>query len=722
MTRLLITLFAVGCSALHAFDGTIRDFVHAVHINATVADGNGCVYLVGYGQVQPTSGVAQPTYGGGHYDAIVAKWSADGRELIYAMNLGGGDDEAAQAIAVDASGNAYVAGFTYSPDFPTSPGAFQSKNRNPGDRFYNSLAGYFPGGDVFVSKISADGKSFLFSSLAGGTSDEAASAIAVDVAGNAYVTGYTRSADFPVTARAWRINITPADKGDASFIFKLNATGTALSYSTFFDPVRPYGISVDLAGNVYICGTAFQPVLTPAGDESLSWGGGTTDAFVSSLDASGESLRYSKYLGGSYEDSGQAIQVDSAGHAWVTGWSWSTDFPVKRPIQSQLAGLACPDINGGGPYGAQPCGDAFLSELSATGDALLYSTYFGGAGGSAGLGLQLDRSGNVWMAGAGSLPFVTQNPWLAGRCNNGMDQSSAIAEFGPAGDLLYATYASSTLSVLDPAGTVRTLDGSGLADIFSAHAMRLSCVVNGATFGAFVSTPLLLDRYDGSKDAGILAPGEIVSIFGGGLGPNAGASAAPVTPLPAQLAGVRVLFNGIPGPLLYVQNSQINAVVPYGIAGTDTASVVVEYNGQKSPALTFLIDESSPGVFSLNSAGVGQAAVLNQDGSVNSPGNAAAKGSVVSIFATGGGLTSPRATDGSLNASAAGKLELPVTVRFSEPIDAEILYAGPAPGLVSGAIQINARIPPQTASGNRVPIYLKVGRALSDGEVSIAVR
>ena len=100
----------------------------------------------------------------------------------------------------------------------------------------------------------------------------------------------------------------------------------------------------------------------------------------------------------------------------------------------------------------------------------------------------------------------------------------------------------------DPAGTVRTLDGSGLADIFSAHAMRLSCVVNGATFGAFVSTPLLLDRYDGSKDAGILAPGEIVSIFGGGLGPNAGASAAPVTPLPAQLAGVRVLFNGIPAP------------------------------------------------------------------------------------------------------------------------------------------------------------------------------
>ena len=204
----------------------ICDFVHAVHINATVADGNGCVYLVGYGQVQPTSGVAQPTYGGGHYDAIVAKWSADGRELIYAMNLGGGDDEAAQAIAVDASGNAYVAGFTYSSDFPTSPGAFQSKNRNPGDRFYNSLAGYFPGGDVFVSKISADGKSFLFSSLAGGTSDEAASAIAVDVAGDAYVTGYTRSADFPVSARALGAETSRlADKGDASFIFKLNAYG-----------------------------------------------------------------------------------------------------------------------------------------------------------------------------------------------------------------------------------------------------------------------------------------------------------------------------------------------------------------------------------------------------------------------------------------------------------------------------------------------------------------
>jgi uncharacterized protein (TIGR03437 family) len=707
---------------------SIRDFMNSVHVAATVADAQGNIYIAGYGQVQPTTGAAQSAFGGGHYDAIIAKWAPDGTRMIYAMNLGGRDDDAALAVAVDAAGNAYVTGFTYSPDFPVSLDAFQSKHANPGNPFYGKFLSYIPGGDVFVTEISADGTRLLFSTLAGGSSDEAPSAIAVDHSGNAYVTGFTRSSDFPVSAGSWRGQISSPANGDGSFVLEMNATGTALLYSTFFDPVRTNGITVDGSGNVYLTGDVFGPRLTTTPNARQPTFAGGVDAFVASLDASGSSLRYSTYLGGSSEDSGRAIQVDPDGHAWITGWSWSTDFPLARPIQSQLAGRACPDVSlNPSPYRAQPCGDAFLAEVSQIGDNLLYSTYFGGSRGSTGMKLQLDSSGNVWMLGTGSLGFITQNAWLAGPCNNATENSAPAAEFSPTGSLLYASYVSASLSVLVPSGTVRTLFGTAVMDILSPGSMRFSCMLNSASLAGFASSPLSLDPANVAKYAGIIAPGEIVSIFGGGLGPDAPTMAASSSiGIAPQLAGVEVRFNGIPAPLLYVQNSQIMAVVPYEIAsastGGATAEVQVRHGNQTSPALIFLIDATSPGVYSLDSSGVGQAAALNQDGSLNGPDNPASKGDIVSIYATGGGLTNPLTADGSMNTGISTTLQLPVRVRFSAPVDAELLYAGPAPTLVSGAIQINARIPPQTASGDHVPVSLYVGEAFSSGSVTIAVK
>ena len=513
-----------------------------------------------------------------------------------------------------------------------------------------------------------------------------------------------------------------------SFVLKTNATGTALSYSTFFDPVRTNGITVDGSGNVYITGEAFGPLLTTTPNAPRpEFAGGSTDAFVASLDSSGSSVRYSTYLGGSAEDSGQAIQVDANGQAWVTGWSWSTDFPLAQPVQSQLAGRACSDVSSNpSPYRSQPCGDAFLAELSPDGNSLLYSTYFGGSRGSTGLKLQLDSSGNVWMLGTGSLAFTTRNPWLAGPCNNATENSVPAAEFSPSGSLLYASYVSGNLSVLVPSGTVRTLSGTTVVNILSPGSIRFSCMLNAASLGGSVSTPLL-EIANVARYAGIIAPGEIVSIFGGGLGPDAAVVApSPASGIGPQLAGVEVLFNGIPAPLLYVQNSQIMAVVPYGVAGASTgattAEVQVRFGSETSQSLIFLVDATSPAVYSLDSSGVGQAAVLNEDGSINGPDNPAAKGTVVSIYATGGGLTNPPPVDGSINTGISTTLQLPVRVRFSEPIDAELLYAGPAPTLVSGAIVINARIPSETASGDHVPVSLYVGQAFSGGSVAIAVR
>jgi len=708
----------------------IRDFMNSVHVAATVADVQGNIYIAGYGQVQATTGAAQSAFGGGHYDAIIAKWAPDGSRMIYAMNLGGRDDDAALAVAVDAAGNAYVTGFTYSADFPVSLGAFQSKHANPGNPFYGKFGSYIPGGDVFVTEINADGTRLLFSTLAGGSSDEAPNAIAVDQSGDAYVTGFTRSYDFPVSTGSWRERISSPASGDGSFVLEMNATGTALVYSTFFDPVRTNGITVDGSGNVYLTGDAFGPRLTTTANarQPSFAGGSSTDAFVASLDANGSSLRYSTYLGGSSEDSGRAIQVDAHGHAWITGWSWSTDFPLARPVQPQLAGRACPDVSSNpSPYRAQPCGDAFLAELSPAGDSLLYSSYFGGSRGSTGTKLEVDSSGNVWMLGTGSLAFTTQNPWLAGPCNNATENSIPVAEFSPTGSLLYASYVSAVFSVLVPSGTVRTLSGTAVVDILSPGSIRFACMLNAASFGGFASSPLSLDTENVAKYAGMIAPGEIVSIFGGELGPDAPTTATSSSVgIGLRLAGVEVFFNGIPAPLLYVQKSQIMAVVPYEVAsastGTSTAAVEIRYGGQTSQLLVFLVDAASPAVYSLDSSGVGQAAVLNQDGSLNGPDNPAAKGDVVSIYATGGGLTNPLAADGFINTDIRSALQLPVRVRFSAPLDAELLYAGPAPTLVSGAIQINARIPPQTASGDHVPVSLYVGEAFSSGSVAIAVK
>jgi len=191
--------------------------------------------------------------------------------------------------------------------------------------------------------------------------------------------------------------------------------------------------------------------------------------------------------------------------------------------------------------------------------------------------------------------------------------------------------------------------------------------------------------------------------------------------VPSAVAGVRVLFDGVPAPLLYVQAKQINAVVPYEMSGKTSTDITVEYQGAQTEALAVPVDETVPGVFTLDSSGFGPAAVLNQDGSINSPSNPAKKGSIIVIYATGAGQTDPQGVDGKTAVDELPKPRLPVSVRFTEPIDAEILYAGAAPSFVSGALQVNVRIPLETHSGTGVPITLTVGHASSETFATIAV-
>jgi len=220
---------------------------------------------------------------------------------------------------------------------------------------------------------------------------------------------------------------------------------------------------------------------------------------------------------------------------------------------------------------------------------------------------------------------------------------------------------------------------------------------------------------------GSVAAGEIVTLFGSGMGPEAGIgvmlnSAGLVTTF---LAGTRVLFDGQPSPMIFAQAGQVNAVVPYAVAGRSSVQVQIEAQGQKSNALTAQVALTVPGIFTLDASGKGQAAVLNQDNGLNSAANPARRGSIISVFATGIGQTDPPGMDGKPAAQPLPVPVLPVTVEIAGA-NAEILYAGGAPGLVAGVLQVNVRVP-EHASGSAAALVLRGGGVASQPGVTIAI-
>ena len=324
----------------------------------------------------PTANPIQ-SFAGGDDDAFVAKINASGTALLYSTYLGGGSVDAVNGIAVDSSGNAYVAGATNSTDFPTV-NAIQS----------TAGGGY----DVFVSKINSSGTALIYSTYLGGGSDDSAYGIAVDSSGNAYVAGNTSSTNFP-TVNA--IQGTAGGSSDA-FVAKINTSGTALLYSTYLGGANydiANGIAVDSFGNAYVAGYT-NSTNFPTANAIQSTTGGGYDAFVAKINTSGTTLLYSTYLGGGSSDSANAIAVDSSGNAYVAGNTSSTNFPTVNAIQSTTGGSS----------------DAFVAKINASGTALLYSTYLGGANYEAAYGIAVDSSGNAYVAGVtGSTNFPTVN-------------------------------------------------------------------------------------------------------------------------------------------------------------------------------------------------------------------------------------------------------------------------------------------------------------------------
>ena len=488
----------MGDLLLHTAQGDIRQSKPIAYQEA-----NGVKEEVGVSYVP--NGVGRVGFQLGVYD--LARPLIIDPVLIYSSYLGGSGFDQGYAIAVDSLGNAYVTGKTAATDFPTTAGAVQTN---------------YGGGDAFVAKLNPAGTALIYSTYLNGASGNG---IAVDSAGNAYVTGEAGPTNFPTTPGAFQTS----PMGYDAFVTKLNPAGSALVYSSRFggnldDFGR--GIALDGAGNAYITGwTVCRSTICTfptANAFQSNYAGGTNDAFVTKIDSSGSALVYSTYLGGGKiingtEDWGEGIAVDSAGSAYVTGYTYSPDFPVTAgAFDTARAGL-----------------DAFITKFAPDGASLVYSTFLGGAGRELGQGIAVDASGNAYVTGlteSFDSPFTSAYegfPVTAGAFQIKGSYDAFVTKFNAQGSaLVYSTYLGGSAGVdrgwaiaLDDAGCayvtgdttsnnfptanpIQAAYGGGLSDAFVT---KLNATGSGLVYSTFLGGTLTDEgrgiALNGSRDA-----------------------------------------------------------------------------------------------------------------------------------------------------------------------------------------------------------------------------
>lgn len=364
-----------------------------------------------------TSGAFQTAFGGGTSDAFVTQLDKTGALLVYSSYLGGTGADSGLGITTDSSSNAYITGSTQSPDLKTV---------NP------EQATFAGASDAFVAEVNFSGSQLLYSTYLGGSKADVGQSIKVDSSGNIYTAGYTFSSDFPIN-----LPVQGANAGTVNaFITELNqnaGSGAAqLQFSTYFGGSgddRAYGLALDSSGNVYITGSSLSTDFpTKSSGVLQGTNHGQSDAFLTKINPSGQTVAYSILLGGSGEDQGRGIAVDSSGDAFVTGFTTSSDFPTYNPIQNILG------ITGGSTCGSGACADVFVSEVNPGGTGFVQSTFLGGSGADFGQAIALGPTGNPYITGSTS---STNFPAIAGvypayqDSLNGVAGNAFVAEIKP---------------------------------------------------------------------------------------------------------------------------------------------------------------------------------------------------------------------------------------------------------------------------------------------------
>lgn len=449
---------------------------------AIVVDSGGNSYVTGAtsSTTFPTAGPAQAGPGGSG-DAFVAKLNASGSALAYATYLGGSAGDGGFDIAVDTAGNAYVAGFTDSPNFPTTPGVVGGAGSNSNGRHMGFVTKLTPSGalgystylggsvqvgtgnqdavgievdgsgnahvvgttsfsdfpttaafqavhggreDIFVSKLNSSGSGFIYSTFLGSGAPEDGIDIALDSAGNAYVVGAATGTTFPGTAGSFQpARKSPFERNEA-VVAKFAPSGS-LVYASWLggsEGSSPNALTADSSGNAYVVGTTGSTDFPVAGQPFQAERGPRATGFVTKINPGGSALVYSTYLGGTDgTDNPKGVVVDGQGNAYIGGSGASTDHPLKDPIQSTKAG---------------GFSDAFVSVLNPTGSALVFSTYLGGTQADAADGIDLDGAANIYITGStSSLDFPTTSgvlqPEKASRIDILVSKITAVAPTQP---------------------------------------------------------------------------------------------------------------------------------------------------------------------------------------------------------------------------------------------------------------------------------------------------
>ena len=369
-----------GTAVVYAtyFGGTGGGSARGVAVDAA---GNAYVTGFTYSSDFPATAGAYRSPSLGQADAFAIKVNPSGSALLYSALIGGAGPDFATGIAVDASGNAYIAGYTSSVAFPVTSGAFQTS---------------YGGGiqDAFVAKLNSSGSALVYCTYLGGAGNDLANGIAVDAAGEAYIVGYTDSINFPTHSP---IYASAGGEGDA-FVAKLTAAGGSLEFSTYLGGSLSdlaTAVALDSSGNVYVTGATLSTDFPVTAGAFQTVNQGSYDAFVSKMNSQGSSILYSTFIGGEGSDESSGIGVDTNGVAYIAGFTYSSHFPVLNPLYSATSGGE----------------DAFVVAVGAAGASLVWSTYLGGAANDQATGIAVSSAGTVYVTGS---TFSTNFPTTSG--------------------------------------------------------------------------------------------------------------------------------------------------------------------------------------------------------------------------------------------------------------------------------------------------------------------
>ncbi len=635
--------------------------------------------------------------------------------VLASLDFGGSNPSAPDSVsgaAADAEGNLVIAGTTWSADFPLVHPLFPPT---------------LPG-TAFVVKIDSQLQHILLSTQLGGAKPSpqgggytTAGALALDGSGSIYVAGATNATDFPVTMNAFQTAPPQADAWGTpyyAFVTKISADGTKLVFSTYLGASGtvcssgPFHINcsplytgvsamrTDAAGSVVIAGitTAKLPVTSGAYLTQCP----ACDTFLAKLTPDGSKLTWATYLAPSASSQAgltiSTMALGGDGSVIVGGTA-----PIGLTVTSGALQSSLPDPASEG---------GFVAQLDSLGQRLVFATYLGSNTPVTDQSIvnvnsiALDARGTIWATG-GSDP--SKLPLPAGTPSLGPLYTVALSPRG-------SSIASAMMAPLGAAGVAVVATGQGkIVTLGESGSLLIAAPGQG---------PSLMGAANSAAHqvSGVVAPLELISFYGAGLGPANPLGAQVVNEggisvVSASLGGVQVLFDGIAAPLLYAGPTQINAIVPSAVYGRESTMVQIVTPGGDINGLTFQVKLSQPGVFCY--PGTQYAAALNQDGTVNSASNGAAPGSIVSIWGTGAGLSAPAPQpDGQIIPSSVGELltpQLPVAVLTGANVgpghgqdSLEVLFAGDANGMVQGVIQVNFRLP---ANGD---LRLQVGGAVSE--------